>query len=86
MFALFQACIVRPVEDGQFEVFTTCQWMHVAQSLMAGALNISKNKIDVKVGLWATIFWSVGTHVRKINKKRLNVILIPRYFREVLSA
>jgi hypothetical protein len=26
--------------------------MHVIQSLIAGALNIQKNKVDVKVGHW----------------------------------
>ncbi len=44
-----QACIVRPCEEGQFEVFSTTQWMHIVQSLIAGALKISKNKVDLKV-------------------------------------
>lgn len=44
-----QACLVRPVEDGQYEIFSTCQWMHLVQILVAGALNIQRNKVDLKV-------------------------------------
>ncbi len=33
----------------QYEVFSTTQWMHMVQSFIASALDIQKNKIDVKV-------------------------------------
>jgi len=37
------------VEDDQYEVYCTTQWMHLAQTFIASALNIQKNKVDMKV-------------------------------------
>ena len=33
----------------QYEVFSTTQWMHMVQSMIAASLDIQKNKVDVKV-------------------------------------
>lgn len=44
-----QSCIVRPKEDGQFEVRSATQWMDKVQQTVSGVLGIPDNKIDVSV-------------------------------------
>ena len=41
--------IVRPIENGEFEVFPSSQWMHSISVFVAQVLNIESHKIDVKV-------------------------------------
>ena len=41
--------IVRPIENGEFEIWPTTQWMHSIAVFVAQALNIQTHKIDVKV-------------------------------------
>ena len=41
--------IVRPIENGEFEIYPTTQWMHSMQAFVAQALNTQSHKIDVKV-------------------------------------
>lgn len=41
--------VVRPIENGEFEVFPTTQWMHSISVFIANVLNIPAHKIDVKV-------------------------------------
>jgi len=41
--------IVRPIENGEFEIYPTTQWMHSCAVFVAQALNIQAHKIDVKV-------------------------------------
>eukprot|EP00095_Tigriopus_kingsejongensis_P005797 maker-scaffold88_size394946-snap-gene-2.26 protein:Tk05797 transcript:maker-scaffold88_size394946-snap-gene-2.26-mRNA-1 annotation:"hypothetical protein DAPPUDRAFT_313254" len=45
-----QSCVVRPIENGEFEIYSTTQWMDMVQFTVAKALNISKNQINVRVG------------------------------------
>ncbi|TRY76734.1 hypothetical protein TCAL_11871 [Tigriopus californicus] len=44
-----QSCIVRPIEEGQFEVFSATQHMDGVQKSIAMALGINMNKINVSV-------------------------------------
>ena len=41
--------IVRPIENGEFEVYPTTQWMHSIAIFVAQVLDIQAHKIDVKV-------------------------------------
>ena len=41
--------VVRPIENGEFEVFPSTQWMHSISVFVAQVLGIASNKIDVKV-------------------------------------
>ena len=41
--------VVRPIENGEFEVFPNTQWMHSISVFVANVLNIAAHKIDVKV-------------------------------------
>ena len=42
-------CIVRPTEDGQFEVFVSSQGTYRVQNRIAASLKIPENAVDVKV-------------------------------------
>ena len=44
-----QTCIAWPSEDGEFELRSSCQGMGFVQNVVASALNIPKNKINVVV-------------------------------------
>ena len=41
--------IVRPIENGEFEVYPNSQWMHSISVFVAQVLNIQSHKVDVKV-------------------------------------
>ena len=42
-------CLVRPEEEGQFEVISSTQYMDKGQYVIAKTLGIDANKINVKV-------------------------------------
>jgi xanthine dehydrogenase molybdopterin-binding subunit B len=44
-----QTCIVRPIEDGQYQVLSSTQHVYKVQAAVARALDISENAIDCKV-------------------------------------
>lgn len=44
-----QSCVVRPKEDGEFELYSTTQWISLVQFTVAKALNVNENKIHVAV-------------------------------------
>ncbi|XP_059083877.1 uncharacterized protein LOC131881124 isoform X2 [Tigriopus californicus] len=44
-----QSCIVRPIENGEFDIMSTTQAMDVVQFTVAQALGITKNKVNVTV-------------------------------------
>jgi hypothetical protein len=41
--------IVRPIENGEFEIYPTTQWMHCCAAFVAQVLDIQAHKVDVKV-------------------------------------
>ncbi len=49
-----QTCLVRPIENGQLEVFSATQWIKEVHTVVARALNIAQNCIDMKVRLLST--------------------------------
>jgi len=61
------------VEDDQYEVHCTTQWIHLAQTFIASVLNIQKNKLDMKV-----IYDHLELSVRIVNtsykNKRFDVL------------
>lgn len=44
-----QSCIVRPVENGGYEVRSATQWLGSVQDTVAKALGVDNNKVDVIV-------------------------------------
>ena len=46
-----QSCIVRPIEDGQYEVECATQNLKGIQMVVANALDIRNNDIDIKVNV-----------------------------------
>lgn len=44
-----QTCLVRPIEEGQFEVNCSTQWIDKTQEIIAKALGIPLNLVDMKV-------------------------------------
>ncbi len=43
------SAVCRPKEDNQIDLFASTQWMDFTQNLVAGALGIKKNQIDMQV-------------------------------------
>ena len=41
--------VVRPIENGEFEVYPATQWMHSITVFLSQALNIPAHKFDIKV-------------------------------------
>ena len=41
--------VVRPIENGEFEIYPSIQWMHSISVFVAQTLDIPSHKIDVKV-------------------------------------
>ena len=41
---------IRPIENGEFEVYPATQWPHVIHVFLSSVLNIPSHKFDVKVG------------------------------------
>ena len=41
--------IVRPIENGEFEVYPATQWMHSMNVFLGQVLDIPAHKFDVKV-------------------------------------
>ena len=54
-------CLVRPIEDGQFEVHSATQWITYVQKCVARALGIDNHAIDMKVRIFSalpgTVIW-----------------------------
>ena len=44
-----QTCIVRPLEDGEYEIDCATQWIAGIQIVVARALNVQHNALDVRV-------------------------------------
>ena len=51
--------VVRPIENGEFEVFPSTQWMHSISVFVAQVLGIASHKIDVKVRSIYTFHFSL---------------------------
>ncbi len=47
-----QTCAVRPIENGQFDVYSSCQGTDAVQQTVAAALGLDNNKIDVTTRCW----------------------------------
>ena len=47
-----QSVIARPLEDLQLQVLAATQWMDMTQKVIAQALAIPENSIDIEVYFW----------------------------------
>lgn len=46
-----QSCIVRPLEDNQYQIDCATQWIAGVQSVVARALDIQHNALDIRVSI-----------------------------------
>ena len=58
-----QSCLVRPIEEGQFEVMSSTQHMHGVQGIVASVLGTPKNKINVTVKSRLTCPLRIGINI-----------------------
>ena len=56
-----QSCIVRPIENGEFDVFSTTQNMNSVQFAVSKALAVPKNKINLSVRNFRSLYLSFAS-------------------------
>jgi xanthine dehydrogenase molybdopterin-binding subunit B len=51
-----QSCLVRPLEEGQFDVVSSTQWMDKVQVVVAKALAVPTHKINMTVSCSCSVY------------------------------